>query len=114
MEKATDKQIAAIMKARLHDSPWTLSKQEAWGIMNDRFGDRSTPQEQYPIERPEYKVPQEIKPTAGKGTSKEFHLSIEECRARALECSIEALKGKSIGEIRELTGQYFNWIWSGE
>lgn len=37
-EKATEKQIQALMKAKLHDTPWTLTKKEAWTIMNEKFG----------------------------------------------------------------------------
>ena len=103
MEKATDKQIAAIMKAKLHPEPWTLTKAEAWQLMRENFDKDEKP----PVVRPEYT---EKKAQNGR----EFHLSIEECRARALECSIEALKDKSIGEIRELTEIYFDWIWDGK
>jgi len=51
IEKATDKQIQAIMKAKLHDQPWTLSKKEAWAIMNAKFGNGD---ENIPVEKPGY------------------------------------------------------------
>ena len=38
-ENASSAQINAIIKAKLHDKPWELSKQEAWKILNDKFGD---------------------------------------------------------------------------
>ena len=96
-EKATDKQISAIMKAKLHEAPWTLSKKEAWSIMNDRYGGEGVP-----VIKPG--TAEELCPPV---KSKEFHLSIEECRARALT---EALKA---GEMK-LRHEYFNWIWKGE
>ena len=47
--------------------------------------------------------------------SKEFHLSIEECRARALECAIKAASSFELEDnaLKGLTLNYFTWIWEG-
>ena len=47
-----------------------------------------------------------VRPGAGNGTAKEFHLSIEECRARALECAIK------IDDI-DKKEEFFEWIYNG-
>ncbi len=58
-------------------------------------------------------VPKEVTP-------KEFHLSIEECRARALECVIKMDGQQPIGakmdrkDIDECKKQFFAWIWAGK
>jgi hypothetical protein len=46
-----------------------------------------------------------------KTNGKEYHLSIEECRARALEC---AIKTEEQGNIKELAEKYFNFIYHGQ
>ena len=105
-EQATKAQIDAILKAKLHETPWTLTKREAWKIMNDRFGDREEKTEApFPVEKVGFKP------------SKEFHLTPEQVNTNALNIAInfsELVKQDcTIEELISLGHQFRQFIKSG-
>ena len=42
-EQATEPQIKAILKLKLHDAPWQLTKQEAWKLMQEQAENPKVP-----------------------------------------------------------------------
>ena len=103
-EQATQKQIEAIQKLKLHATPWTLSKKEAWSIMDNHFKGSEKPN--VPVERPGEPVK-----TQPRAPTKEFHLSPEQVRTNALEIAIkvsgDGLNWPMIKEIEE-------YLWNGK
>ena len=82
-EQATAKQIETLQKMKLHATPWTLTKQEAWKLLNDAFEKDEKPEAE--VVRPGY-VPK-VEPQA---PSKEYHLSVEQVNTNALMAALEA------------------------
>ena len=54
----------------------------------------------------------EVVNAAQNGSVKEFHLSIEECRARALECALDS-GIKDTVDVLNLSKIYFEFIYNG-
>jgi len=105
-EPATTPQINAIMKAKLHPAPWTLTKQEAWKLMNEKFPNKEASEEApFPVEKVGYKPAP---------SSKEFHLSPEQVNTNALNIAIsfaELVKqDMTIEEVISLGHQFKQFI----
>lgn len=116
-EQATPKQIEAIQKLKLHATPWTLSKKEAWTIMDDHFKgkekfEKEVTASEYPVVRPGFtpKV-EEKKPV------KEFHLSPEQVNTNALNAAIEAIKAgfnaQVLTDLPEIAQKFKEFIENG-
>ena len=105
MEKASEKQINFMKNLKI-EYPNGVTKDEARAMI-DRVLNKSEKEAEDKI----------INRENNTSNGKEYHLSIEECRARALECSLKALDinnsltGNEQNKIREA---FFNWIWKGE
>ena len=95
-EQATPKQIETLQKMKLHATPWTLTKQEAWKLLNDAFEKDEKPEAE--VVRPGY-VPK-VEP---KAPSKEYHLSVEQVNTNALNAAITMWKDYDSGmEVRAI------------
>ena len=122
-ERATDKQIAAITKAKLHEQPWTLSKREAWKLMDDKFGKGvpPTPPTYQGTESAEAEVVN-MTATASSDTKpkREFHLSEEQVRTNALEASLKIIgvekipTDTDIDRILNLAKKFEEYLWNGK
>ena len=77
-EKASDLQINAIMKMKLHPAPWTLTKAEAWKLMDDNKRGVSNGKVDAPVERP-----QDNKPKSANG-----HTAMYVSYAKDLFCAM--------------------------
>ena len=95
-EQATQAQIKALQKLKLHPEPWTLSKREAWAIMDEHFKGKEKFEKNLekfdnaPVVRPG--EPQKTQPRAPEPGYKECHLSPEQVNTNALQCAIEVSK----------------------
>jgi len=115
MEPATEKQLKFMSALNLEPFP-NISKQAAKEMIAAKLAEDE-------MAKPEVvkfgNVPpavEELIKNVNKSNGKEYHLSIEECRARALECAISVAKNKDYTneEFDMAKDQYFNWIWQGE
>jgi len=85
LEQATPAQIKALQKLKLHPTPWELSKQEAWQLMDEHFNKKNGNEPNQPSAQPQK--------TYQKPSTKEFHLSPEQVNTNALMAAIETAKG---------------------
>ena len=91
-EQATQAQIKALQKLKLHAEPWTLSKKEAWTIMDEHFKDK----EKFDKNLEKYNEAPVVRPGNVEKTQpdkpmKEFHLSPEQVNTNALNAAIECI-----------------------
>lgn len=127
-----DKDVADVLNMNLNESisvEVTTSEDGKWRNIREFYGKaeitENMPTQKFnngsnKISNTEYNKLMETNVVPKDVTPKEFHLSVEECRARALECVIKMNSDQPQGnkysntEFADLRKQIFAWIWAGK